>query len=150
MTEAEANKALLARWITLWHTKVGGTQQAPAVPYSLDNRKLEVAPPFASVEINNLDGDQETFGELGRRKFLRMGFLDVKLYGPPGAGRGSTDQLAEYVRDIFESKTIGAVDEQERGIRTWTTSGKPIKNDKEYPGLWCFLVRTPYEFTETK
>lgn len=149
MKESEANKALLARFIVQWPTKVGGTQAAPTVPYALDNRKLEVAPPFASVELLNLDGDQETMGQPGNRKYLRRGFIDVKLYGPAGAGRGSTDQLAEYVRDIFESQSIGAVDAEERGITTYTTSGRPIK-DENYPGLWCYLVRTPYEFLEKR
>jgi hypothetical protein len=150
VTELDAANALLARFIVQWPVKVGGTQAAAAVPYAIDNRKLvQPVPPFASVEIVNLDGDQATMGVVGNRKYLRMGFFDVKIYDARDQGRGRADRLASYVRDIYESTTIGAVGELERGILTYTTSIKPVK-DAEFPDLWCVRARTPFEFYERR
>lgn len=146
MTEPEANKALFARFITQWHTKVGGTQAAPTVPYALEDRALaQPEPPtFAIVEITNLDSDQATMGREGYRRFLRSGFFDVRLYGPRGEGRGALDTLARYVKELYESTRIAGA------ITTFATSARPLRSDREYPDLRCMLVRTPFEFFERR
>lgn len=151
MTPIEAHKAILQRWLTQWHVLVGGTQAAPTVPYAIDNRKLQQpSPPFARVEIVNLGSDQHTLGPAGRRRFERTGFIEVRLYGPAGQGRGSTDTLAEYVRDIYEATRIGA-DGEERGITTFAMNGPlEVRDDKEFPDLWCVLCRVPFWYHERR
>lgn len=151
MTEEDAHKAIFARFIEQWPLKVGGTQSAPTVPYTIDNRAFAnpTSGPFAVVSIQNLDGDQATMGREGFRRFERRGWIDVKLYDEPNRGRGRTDELAKFVIQIFEAKTIGLIPTH-KGIRTYTTNCAPVKNDKEYPGLWCYLCRTGYEFHERR
>ena len=150
MNRSEAHKAILQRWITLWWTKVGGTQDAPTVPYAIDNRKLaQPADRFAIIEITNISSDQVSMGQVGNRRFERSGFIDVKLYGPRDAGRGELDTLAEYVKEMFEGETIGAIG-LDRGVRTYTTNWNELRKDPEYPDKWYLLVRTPYEFHERR
>lgn len=150
MTEADAHKALFKRVITQWHTKVGGTQAAPTVPYALEDRAFAqpATPPFAQIEITNLDGDQATMGPEGHRRFLRMGFLDVRLFGVRGAGRGELDTLARYVKELFEATRVG--DPGDEQITTYTTSVRVLRDSKEYPDLRCVLVRTPFEYYERR
>jgi hypothetical protein len=150
MTEPDAHKALFARWITMWHTKVGGTQAAPAVSYALEDRALTqpVSATFAQVEITNLDSDQATMAKEGNRRFLRMGFFDVRLYGPRGQGRGALDVLAGYVKELYEATRIGAPDEHP--ITTYATSVRVQRDSKEYPDLRCVLVRTPFDYYERR
>lgn len=146
MTPTDAHKAILQAMISTWHTLVGGTQEAPAVPYAIDNRKLaQPATTFASVEIVNLGSDQVTMGPAGRRRFERTGFIDVKLYGPRDQGRGQLDTLAEHVRTIYEATRLGAIGE-DRGIVTYAMTTREIRNDPEFPDLWCLLCRIPFEY----
>lgn len=148
MTPIDAHKAIYQRWLAVWHTKVGGTQAAPTVRYAIDNRKLQqpTPPPFARVEIQNIGSDQATMGPPGQRRFLREGFIEVRLYDLAGQGRGRTDVLAEYVRDIYESTRLGA-DGEERGIVTYAMDGpREVRDDKEFPDLWCVLCRIPFEY----
>lgn len=149
MTRLEARKAILSWWIARWHTKVGGTQAAPTVPYTVDNRKMTQATAFAVVEVTNLPADQVTMGAPGARRFERPGWIDVRLYGPRDQGALALDTLAEYVKEIFEATRIGAVGE-ERGIVTYATSISEQRRDKEYPDLWCVLCRTGFEFHERR
>lgn len=150
MTGPEAHKAILQRWMSLWHTYVGGTQAAPTVPYEIDNRKLaQPAATFARVEITNLGGDQATLGPVGQRIFERQGFIEVRLYGPRDQGRGGTDTLVEYVRAIYESTRIGAIGE-ERGVVTYALTPREVRDDKEFPDLWCMLCRVPFEYRERR
>lgn len=143
MTEADAYKALFARVIQQWPAKSSN------VPYALEERPLQQpSPPFAVFEITNLDGDQATMGPVGRRRFLRMGFLDVRLYGARGKGRGELDTLARYVKELFEATRVGAPGDEQ--ITTYTTSMRVLRNDREYPDLRCVLVRTAFEFYERR
>lgn len=150
MTPEEAHKAILQEFISRWHTLAGGTQNAPTVPYAIDNRRLQQpTPPFARVEIVNLDSDQVTMGRPPNRRFERMGFIDVYLYDKPGVGRGGTDVLVSYVRTIYESKSIG-VSGGERGVHTYALKDNEVRGDKEYPDLWCVLARTPFWYHERR
>lgn len=140
MSPADAYKAILQRWMSMWHTLAGGSQAAPTVPYAIDNRKLPVGtlPPFAQVDIVNLGSDQVTMGRPGHRRFERSGFIDVRLFGVRDKGRGDLDTLAGYVVTIFEALDLG-------GLRTYSASINEIRNDPQFPNLWCLLVRTPWE-----
>lgn len=150
MTPAEAHKAILQAWMTTWHTKAGGSQAAPTVPYGIDNRKLtQPAPIFAVVEIVNVDGDQVTMGRPGARRFERNGYIDVRLYGPRDQGRGALDTLAEYVKEIYESTRLGAVGE-ERGVVTLAMAASEVRDSKEYPDLWCVLCRIPFWYHQRR
>lgn len=146
MTPANAYKAILQTFIIGWPLKVGGTQTAPTVPYSIDNRRLtQPTPPFAQVDIVNINSDQRTMGRTGRRRFERIGFIDVRLFGVRDQGRGPLDVLAGYVVELFESTSLGAVGE-DRGVRTYATTVTEVRDSKEFPDLWCLLCRTPFEY----
>lgn len=143
MTPAVAYKTILQRWMALWHTLAGGTQDAPTVPYAIDNRKLTAAPPFAQVSIVSLGSDQATMGRPGHRRFERSGFVDVRLFGARDRGRGELDTLAGYVTTIYEALDLG-------GLRTYATSVTEVRNDREFPDLWCLLCRTGFEYHERR
>jgi hypothetical protein len=150
MTPADAHKAILQTWILTWHTLAGGSQATPTVPYAIDNRKLtQPATTFAQVEIVNVSSDQATMGAPGARRFERIGFIDVRLYGPRDQGRGALDALAEHVRTIYESTRLGAVGE-DRGIVTYAMTTTEIRDDKEFPDLWCLLCRTPFVYRQRR
>lgn len=150
MTSPDAYKAIYQRWLTVWHTLVGGSQASPTVPYAIDNRRLtQPATTFAQVSIENLGSDQVTMGPEGGRRFERTGFIDVRLFGPRDQGRGQLDMLAEHVRTIYESRRLGAIGE-ERGITTLAMSTQEIRNDREFPDLWCLLCRIPFWFHERR
>jgi hypothetical protein len=150
MTPDDAHKAILQTWITTWHTLAGGSQAAPTVPYGIDNRKLtQPAATFAQVDIVNVSSDQATMGPVGRRRFERLGFIDVRLFGPRDQGRGALDTLAGHVRDIFESTRLGAVGE-DRGVVTHSMTMTEIRNDPEFPDLWCLLCRVPFWYHERR
>lgn len=150
MTRADAKKAILATWMAAWHTKVGGTQAAPAVPYAIDNRKPNgTGATFAIIQITGLPSDQVTTGAPGHRRFERLGWIDVRLYGPRDQGTTQLDELAEHVKDIFESTRIGQAG-QHAGITTYATSVGEVRNDREFPDLWCVLCRTGFDFHERR
>jgi hypothetical protein len=151
VTPAEAHKAMLQAWIIGWPLKVGGTQSAPTVPYGIDNRKIAqpTQPPFAIVEITNQDADQLTMGAPGRRRFLRPGWIDVRLYGARDKGRGELDTLAEYVKEIYEAKRLGGT-ATHYGVVTFATSVRELRDDREFPDLWCVLCRTPFEWHQRR
>lgn len=144
MTPSNAHKAILQRMITTWHTLVGGTQAAPTVPYAIDNRQKVQAATFAQVSIVNLNGDQVTMGREGFRRFERSGFIDVRLFGPRDQGRDALDTLAEHVIAIFESRTIGGA------VRTYGATITEVRDDREFPDLWCLLVRVPFEYHQRR
>jgi hypothetical protein len=144
MTPADAHKAILQTWIAAWPTASSG------VPYAIDNRKLtQPATTFAQVDIVNVSSDQMTMGAPGRRRFERIGYIDVKLYGPRDQGRGALDTLAGHVRDIFESTRLGAVGE-DRGVVTYAMTMTEIRNDPEYGDLWCLLCRIPFYYHDRR
>jgi hypothetical protein len=144
MTPAEAHKLILQRWMTLWHTLVGGTQDSPAVPYELDNRVLQSpTPPYAHVQIVNVSCEQVTFGEAGVGRFLWSGFIDVRLFLARGLGRAEADGLASYVTSIFRAQDLS-------GVRLYTTRITELRDDQDYQNLWCVLVRTPFEYHERR
>lgn len=145
MTPADAHKAILQRWMAVWHTLVGGSQAAPTVPYTIDNRKVTQSTTFAHVAIENVGSEQSTLGAEGRRQFERQGFIDVRLFGPRDQGRGALDTLAEYVRTIYEAKRIGESGDA-RGVVTYAMTVRELRNDAEYPDLWCLLCRVPFEY----
>lgn len=131
MTPADAYKAILQRFIAQWDDRT---------PYAIDNRKLvSPTPPFAAVSIVNVGSDQVTMGRPGHRRFERSGFIDVRLYGARDNGRGELDTLADAVVEIFEAIDIS-------GLRTYATSVTEVRDDKEFPNLWCLLVRTGFEY----
>lgn len=141
MNRAEAKKRILQHWITEW---------AARTPYAIDNRRLtQPVPPFASVQITGLDSDQATIGAPGRRRYLRAGWIDVKLYDARDVGTKQLDDLAEIVVGIFEGKRIGGT-AAHHGITTFATAIGEARNDREYPDLWCVLCRTSFEFHERR
>ena len=146
MTPADAHKAIYQTWMSTWHTLAGGSQAAPTVPYAIDNRKLaQPAEKFALVSIVNIGGDQVTMGPVGRRRFERLGFIDVRLFGPRDQGRGPLDALAEHVRTIYESTRLGAIGD-DRGLVTYAMAPTEVRNDPEFPDLWCLLCRVPFYY----
>jgi hypothetical protein len=147
MTPTAAYRAILQTFIVGWPLRVGGTEAAPTVPYAIDNRKLAqpTPPTFAQVDIVNLASDQVTMGRTSHRRFERNGFIDVRLFGARDQGRGPLDTLAEYVRELFEATSLGAVGE-DRGVRTYAMTVNEVRDSREFPDLWCLLCRTPFEF----
>lgn len=138
MTPAAAHKAILQHWITQIAIR------APSLVFTIDNRKLtQPTPPFAQVSILNLGSDQRTIGAPGNRRFERSGFIDVSLYGARDRGRGELDTLAEAVIEIFEAIDLS-------GLRTYATSVREIRNDREYPDLWVLLCRVPFEYHDRR
>jgi hypothetical protein len=144
MTPADAHKAILQQWVTQWPSLSANT------PYAIDNRRItQTAAEFAIVEVTNLTADQVTMGPPGQRRFLRPGVIDVRLYGPRDAGRKRLDELAQIVKEMFEATRLGAVGE-DRGITTYATSVREVRNDREYPDLWCIACRTGFEYHERR
>lgn len=110
--------------------------------YTFGNEKY--TPPttgrWARLTVAHENGEQETLGEVGLRKFLRRGRVLVQLYDSVDNGLYDLDQLADATRDIFEGTTLSGVYFNNVDIRESGSDGE----------WYQVVVDAPFFYTETK
>lgn len=148
MTPGQAVKAIQQRWLERWPA-ASLAAIGEAVPFSLDNATKSDARYFARLKITSGTSEQWTMGQTGNRKFQRTGFIDVRISGPVGDGRGNLDDLAHEVTEIYEAVRFGKR-AGEHGVQTFASSPAELTKDKQAPQSWIVQVVTPFEFFEVR
>lgn len=105
MNANEARKVVYDAFIAGWPTAF------PAVPFALDNEKLDPPDPteFVTCVVRQSESDQHTLAPIGQRIFDRRGLVFVQVYTAVDSGLRRLDDLAKAARDLFEGKTLSGV-----------------------------------------
>lgn len=107
------------------------------VPTDADGKRL----PWLLVEVDWIDGDQESIGAPGGNLVRYLGNIFVHAFIPRGTGASRAHQLAARAMAIFASKDFGGL---------VTQAGKPIgpnsSEDGQYFGQSAWV---PFQFDET-
>lgn len=142
MTDAEAEEAILQRWLDTWTTLTGGTNDAPTVPFQLPNENFTATDgPWCRVAVLPTVRTQSTQGRAGTRRFTNRGRIMVQLFGPINAGMRALNLLVAHVRTVFEARRIG------NDITTEAASSPREAED----GSWAQLtVSIPYDYDEQR
>lgn len=143
MTEAQAIEAMTQRWIDAWP----GLQ--PSVPYTFRGEAMDAAPAWARVTFRPSLRLQATLGRPAR--FEDRGTIFVQLFSDVGGGELALVTLAESVRAVYESRTIGSEElvtfAATRRFGGDDGRGGTVVDD----GRWIMSVMTiPYWFDEQK
>lgn len=103
LTRAQARDEILGLFKATWDSL-----PAPVPPVAYDDN----APPptkgdqaWARVTLLHNDGDQQTLGGIGNRRFNRLGVVIVQVFTPYGGGSTKADVLVPVARDAFEGKS---------------------------------------------
>ena len=119
MTPTEARKAIMSRY---WNAFNG------QFPIAIDNKKFD--PPSTpskwvrlSVQFN--DGNQDSLGRSGNRKFVKRGLIFVQVFTPSNKGTNDNDGTAADSVNIFDGVRINDL---------WMYNGRieTVGSDGEY------------------
>lgn len=61
---------------------------------------------WASLEVRQTGGGQDSLGAVGNRRFERRGLVFVQLYAAVNRGLARLDELSKTVLDTLEAKTL--------------------------------------------
>ncbi len=108
LTRTQARDEILALFKASWEA-----QPAP-IPTVLYDDKAPAPTSgdkaWARVSVLHNDGDQQTLGEVGNRRFNRLGIVIVQVFTPFGSGLVSADTIVPVAVNAFEgNKTPGGV-----------------------------------------
>lgn len=98
-TKSEANEAVYSRFKELWDDRT---------PFFFDNEKADTIPPLPWVRLvtREIEGQQETLGEPGNRRFLRRSMVILQVFTEKNIGVSKADELVTYARNIFEGTSF--------------------------------------------
>lgn len=106
-TQPEAVEGMAKAFVDGW------TAAYPSYPYVLDNDVLRTPTdtPWARLSVRHADGQQDSLGGVGVRKFLRTGTVFVNVYtrtqnANAGGGSAQAIGIARTVANFFEGKTL--------------------------------------------
>jgi hypothetical protein len=135
VTLNQAREAIYARW-------VANIPSGISTNYTFINEKF-VAPtdaPWARLSVLHEQGNQDSLGAVGDRKFLRRARVLIQLFNTVDSGLRSLDTLADAARDIFEGVSFSGLHFNSVDIRE---SGQD--------GDWYqVIVDAPFFYSETK
>lgn len=130
----------------------GWASARPDVSFALENEGASLPSDgdafFAYLTIVPTTSSQMTMGRGGTRRVRRDGWVQVKLWGPPGTGSKGLSGLVGTVCDVLEMVSIPpAVPGSDEPVTTYAASTLEIDDD----GRWfTMLVRIPFWYAETK
>jgi hypothetical protein len=130
----------------------GWTAARPDVTFALENEGASLPPDnaafFAYLTIVPTTSSQMTQGRSGTRRVRRDGWIQVKLWGPPGTGSSGLSGLVGTARDVLEMVSIPpSAPGSDEPVTTYGASTLEIDDD----GRWfTMLVRIPFWYAETK
>lgn len=138
---AAARDAMLTIFKTAWD---GQTPPVPLVIY--DDTTQEVPSgdtPWCRVTIrHNISGRATVGGEVGARRFRRVGVLTVQIFTPTGEGLSNADIFAKVALDAFEGNSTGSDAIEFRNVTV---------NEVGRDGPWYQTnVLTEFEYDEVK
>lgn len=66
--------------------------------------------PWFRFSVRHIDGSQSSLGEVGSRRFNRIGLVTVQIFIPAGArGLTQADKLGKMAVDAFEGKDVSGI-----------------------------------------
>lgn len=99
--------------------------------------------PWVRASIRHFDGGQDSLGDVGARKFSRVGALFVQIFIPQDTGgTAPADTIANEARTLLEGKHL-----------TGTTVNLLTSNIREIgqvDGYFVVVVETGFEYIETR
>jgi hypothetical protein len=133
VTMNEAREAIYLKWVTDW---------AAATPITFANEAF-VPPtdaPWARLTVVHEDGNVDSLGITGSRKFLRQGRVLIQLFDSVNQGLRSLDLLTANARDIFEGTQFSGLYFRSVDVRESGQDGEWLQ----------FVVDAPFFYQETK
>lgn len=117
----------------------------PAAQVTLENEQFE--PPsdleWVRVSVRHFDGGQESLGDVGLRKFSRVGALFVQIFIPQDTGgTAPADTIAHEARALLEGKKLTGT--------TVNLLTSQIREIGQVDGNYMMVVETGFEYTETR
>jgi hypothetical protein len=146
VTEAQAMESMTQRWLDAWP----GLQ--PGVPYTFKGELFEAVSAWARITFRPTVRKQATMGPAGGRRFEDRGVIFVQLFVDAFVGEARLVELADSVREVYESRTIGASEE----LVTFAASRRMGGDDGRGgtvvdDGRWTMSVMTiPYWFDQQR
>lgn len=117
--------------------KVIADEGAWGVPHIFGNSQARTmignGNPFVEVNINFLQHEQKSLGEVGTRVFRRHGVMDFSAYVPVDSGTREQNRIHQVILDSFEGRTITGIVFKEATHRTlgvvngWTLESLRLK-----------------------
>ena len=99
MTPTEARNAIMIRFLT---------EFSGQFPIALDNKKLEKPDneKWTRLNIQFNDGNQDSLGKTGNRKYVKRGLIFVQVFTPINTGTNENDDLCKECQDLFDGVRI--------------------------------------------
>lgn len=140
VTISEAREACYQRFIDNWTaTPLVDTTFAQEVGFVPPPKRL-----WARLTVRNTGSGGQTLGATGFRRFTRLGFVFIQVFGPLSDdqdGEGQLDPLIQDALKIFESVSFS-------GLRFFQGTPRETGDDD---GKWVTaIVELPFDYDETK
>jgi hypothetical protein len=143
----KASASITRFFVGNWVAKTGGTIDNPTIPYTVDNIARMDKDRFVRLQVTDLEERQLTVGNPGNRIFEHSGIIEVRINDILGKGRGRTDELAHFVRQLFRSRRIGRTT-TDTGVVTQAVSISELRRDQEAPRYWLVTCTCPFTFRD--
>lgn len=121
---------------------------ASNIPLAFEDVKEDDIPPkngtaWARIQVRHNSFFKATVGgEVGNRRFRRVGLVTIQIFTPVGEGLSQADSLAKIALDAFEGKSTGADSIEFRNARI---------NEIGRDGSWFQTnVLVDFEYDEVK
>jgi len=132
----DAREAIYATFVAAW-----GTTSA----LTLDGEAFSppAGAPFVRLAVRHTGSQQESLGDVGNRKFNRVGSVFVQVFAPKDQGARVADQLAHAARAILEGTHFSGSD-----IRIFAAATRELGPDED--GYYQVNVEAAFDYTERK
>ncbi len=99
MTPTEARKEIMKRYLS---------EFSGQFPVAIDNKKLEKPDGVKWVRLTILfnDGNQDSLGKVGNRKYVKRGLIFVQVFTPINKGTNTNDDLCNSSLNLFDGVRI--------------------------------------------
>ena len=136
-TLTQAREAIYLAFTTAWGSE---TQ------FTFDNEDFKPPKdePWVRLAVRHENGEQETLGPVGNRKFERTGRVLIQVFAVEDAGTERSDELLTLARNTFEGVTLAGTTVRFHGVTVREIGS--TKKDKWFQTL----VDAPFTYDETK
>jgi hypothetical protein len=116
----------------------------PSARITAENEEFDppVGQSWVRLAVNHTASVQESLGDVGLRKFSRIGSAFVQIFIPENSGLNSADLLADAVRTVFEGVRL-----LDNDIRFYNSTVREIGVNE---GWYQLSVESEFVYTQTK
>ncbi len=111
-TFSEVRDAIVVRFLAEMETLGYYTPDLPNSPNKIALDNEDYTPPndltqeWIRFSVRNGGSVQDSIGAVGKRWFVRDGYIYANIYAPLGTSNGILDRTANHIRQIFEGVRI--------------------------------------------